>query len=152
MLKSIKRFFDDHLAPTDQGQRMDDEHVLRLAVAALLLEVGESDYQDHPAERDAVMEAVKNHFDLEQAEADALIELAESERAGATDYFQFTSLINRTYDQEQKKRVIEILWKVAFADGELHKYEEHLIRRLAELLHLPHRDFIAAKHRVMGEN
>jgi uncharacterized tellurite resistance protein B-like protein len=150
MLRSIKRFFDERLIPANQQQGMDDEHTLRLAVAALLLEVGESDYKDHPAERAAVMEAVKNHFGLEHDEADGLIELAESERAGATDYFQFTSLINRTYDLEQKKRLVEILWKVAFADDELHKYEEHLIRRLAELLHLPHRDFIAAKHRVTG--
>jgi uncharacterized tellurite resistance protein B-like protein len=149
MLRSIKRFFDDHLVPANQDQEVNDEHVLRLAVAVLLLEVGESDYQDHPAERAAIIEAVKNHFNLEHDEADALIELAETERVGATDYFQFTSLINRSYDLEQKKRVLEVLWKVAFADDELHKYEEHLIRRLAELLHLPHRDFIAAKHRVM---
>lgn len=150
MLRSIKRFFDDRLVFEDRDSAADSEHVLRLAVAALLLEVGESDYQDHPAERVAVMDAVKNHFGLDQEEADALIDLAETERAEATDYFQFTSLINRTYDLEQKKRVIEILWKVAFADDVLHKYEEHLIRRLAELLHLPHRDFIAAKHRVLG--
>jgi uncharacterized tellurite resistance protein B-like protein len=151
MLRSIKRFFDDHLAVESRDSTADSEHVLRLAVAALLLEVGESDYQDHPAEREAVIDAVKNHFGLEHAEADGLIELAETERAEATDYFQFTSLINRTYDLEQKRRVLEILWRVAFADNELHKYEEHLIRRLAELLHLPHRDFIAAKHRVLGD-
>jgi uncharacterized tellurite resistance protein B-like protein len=151
MLRSIKRFFDDHLVPVNRETDADSDHILRLAVAALLLEVAESDYQDHPAERAAVIEAVRNHFGLDRQEADGLIALAESERSGATDYFQFTSLINSKYSLEQKRGVIEILWRVAFADRELHKYEEHLVRRLAELLHVPHRDFIRAKHRIMEE-
>ncbi len=152
MLRSIKQFFDNHLNPQVEVPAPDSEYVLRRAVAALLLEVAESDYRDHPAERAAILDAVKRDFDLNRGEAEKLMDLAEAAREEATDYFQFTSLINRRYSQEQKRRLLETLWKVAFSDGKLHKYEEHLIRRLAELLHLPHKDFILAKHRVMERN
>ncbi|MEJ2426718.1 MAG: TerB family tellurite resistance protein, partial [Candidatus Thiodiazotropha sp.] len=74
--------------------------------------------------------------------------LGEREHAASTDYFQFTSLINKHYSAEQKVWLIEALWRVAFADQKLHQYEEHVIRRLSELLYVPHSDFIAAKLRV----
>ena len=93
---------------------------------------------------------MRHHFGLEPAEAEELIGLAEAEHADSTDYFQFTRLINDHYDYARKIRVVEALWRVAFADQELHKYEEHVIRRLAELLYVSHKDFINAKHRVLG--
>ncbi len=152
VLQSIKQFFDNHLNPEDKAPAPDGDHVLRRAVAALLLEVAESDYQDQPAERAAILDAVERHFDLNRGEAKKLMGLAKAAQEEATDYFQFTSLINRSYNAEQKRGLLEMLWKVAFSDGKLHKYEEHLIRRLAELLHVPHKDFILAKHRVMERN
>lgn len=150
MLDSIKRFFDTHLAPDSAEAKHDPEHAIRLAVAVLLTEIAESDHQRLPEEEAALLDAVQNHFGLDDDEAGELIALAEAEHAESTDYFQFTSLINKTYTHEQKIKVIEALWKIAFADQELHKYEEHVIRRLADLIHVPHKDFIATKHRVLN--
>lgn len=148
MLSKVKKFFDTHLAPNasipDQGQ----EHAIRLAVAALLVEVADADYQQQPEERQVLLDTIRDRFDLGVDEAASLIDMAEAEHANATDYFQFTRLINDQYSAEQKIAVIEALWSVAFADQQLHHYEEHVIRRLSELLHVPHHEFISAKHRM----
>ena len=148
MLNRIKRFFDQHLAADSMAQ--DPEHVLRLAIGALLLEMTHMDGEVWPEQRQAVEQAVQTCFDLNVSEANALLDLAEAERADATDYFQFTSLINGSYTLEQKVRLVETLWRVAYANEVLHKYEEHLVRKIADLLHVPHRVFIAAKHRSRG--
>ena len=83
------------------------------------------------------------------ATASDLISMAEQERNDATDYHQFTSLINKNFTAQQKVKIVECLWQVAFADGALHEHEEHLVRKIAELIYVPHRAFINAKHRVL---
>ena len=79
-------------------------------------------------------------------ELEILLKLALEEKHAAIDYHQFTSLINQHYSQEQKIKLIEMLWQLAYADHTIDKFEEHLIRKLAELLHVPHKHFIQAKH------
>jgi uncharacterized tellurite resistance protein B-like protein len=148
MLKRIKRFFDEHLSLDPTAPAQDAEHVLRLAIGALLLEMTRMDGEVRPEQREAVEEAVRHCFDLTEAEAMELLELAEAERADSTDYFQFTSLINRAYTPEQKIKLVEMLWRVAFANEVLHKYEEHLARKVSDLLYVPHTAFIAAKARA----
>lgn len=96
--------------------------------------------------------AVLEHFGLSDAEAKQLLELAEEERSDSTDYFQFTSLINGNYTTEQKVSLVELLWRIAYANENLHKYEEHLVRKIADLLHIPHSAFIAAKFNARGDN
>jgi uncharacterized tellurite resistance protein B-like protein len=77
-----------------------------------------------------------------------LIQLAEDEAGDATDYYQFTSLINRQFSAAQKERVIELMWEVAYADADLSAHEQHVVRKIADLLHVPHRAYIAAKLRA----
>lgn len=148
MLNRIKRFFDQHLALESIAQ--DPEHVLRLAVGALLLEMTHMDGEVWPEQREAVENAVNTCFGLTEEETAELLSMAEAERAEATDYFQFTSLINGSYTPEQKEKLVETLWRVAYANEALHMYEEHLVRKIADLLHVPHSVFIAAKHRSGG--
>ena len=150
MLNRIKRFFDQHLAAEPMAQ--DPEHVLRLAVGALLMEMTHMDGEVWPKQREAVEHAVRTCFDLAEGEANELLALAEAERAESTDYFQFTSLINRSYTPEQKERLVETLWRVAYANEALHMYEEHLVRKVADLLYVPHGAFIAANHRARGNS
>lgn len=149
MLNRIKQFFDQHLAAEpmarDQGQ------ALRLAIGALLLEMTHIDSERWPQECEAVRNALQTGFDLGEGAANELIELAEAERKQSIDYFQFTSLINSAYSQQQRVQLVETLWRIAYADAALHKYEEHLVRRIADLLYVPHSAFIAAKHRALGE-
>jgi uncharacterized tellurite resistance protein B-like protein len=149
MLNRIKHFFDQHLAAEPMAR--DKEHALRLAVGALLLEMTHMDSENWPEECAAVRRAVQAGFDLGDGEANELIELAEAERKQSIDYFQFTSLINTTYSSQQRVQLVETLWRIAYADAELNKYEEHFVRRIADLLYVPHSAFIAAKHRAQGE-
>ena len=152
MLKHIKSFFDQHLAPMSVTDDTQSEHVLRLAIGALLLEMTHMDGEVSPEECEAVETAVLEHFELSEDEAKELLELAEEERSESTDYFQFTSLINGNYTMEQKVSLVELLWRIAYANENLHKYEEHLVRKIADLLHIPHSAFIAAKFNASGEN
>jgi uncharacterized tellurite resistance protein B-like protein len=152
MLNKIKNFFDERLILGAVSGDPDTEHVLRLAIGALLLEMTHMDGEVWPEQRAAVEAAVLDQFDLEEDEAKELLELSEAERSESTDYFQFTSLINDVYMQDDKIRLIELLWKIAFANESLHKYEEHMVRRIADLLHVSHKAFIAAKFKARGDD
>lgn len=152
MLQRIKDFFDERLSPGSATTDEDAEHVLRLATGALLLEMVYMDGELRPEQCEAAKAEVLEHFGLDEEDAAKLLELAEAERADATDYFQFTSLINNNYAQEQKVALIERLWRIAYANKSLHMYEEHLVRKIAELLYVPHSAFIAAKHRAGGDH
>lgn len=145
MLQSIRRFFETHVgAATDAAPG----HSIELATAALLVEVSRIDRESTPQEREVVERAVREKFGLSGDEAAELVRLADAEVAQATDYFQFTSLVNRHFTAEQKQRVLELMWRVAYADAELSAHENHLMRKVADLLHVPHGDYIAAKMRA----
>jgi uncharacterized tellurite resistance protein B-like protein len=147
MLAQIREFFEQHLNPSGAGER-DPEEALRLAAAALLLEMTRMDHQVLPEELAAVAHALRDAFQLDESQVEELMAFAEAERAHSTDYYQFTSLINQSYGAGQKAKLIELLWRVAYADKVLDKYEEHLVRKIADLLYVPHSVFIAAKHRA----
>jgi uncharacterized tellurite resistance protein B-like protein len=145
MLKAIRDFFDQRLG---NARAAGGGHSVELATAALLVEVVRIDRDTEPAEMEAVLRAVHEKFGLTGEEADTLIALAEEEMRQATDYYQFTSLINQRFSQEQKERVIELMWQVAYADAELSAHELHLMRKVAGLLHVPDSAYIAAKMRA----
>ncbi len=86
--------------------------------------------------------------DPPEREVAELLELAEAERVESTDYFQFTSLINGVYTPEKKVELVELLWRIAYANESLHSHEEYLARKVADLLYVPHGAFIAAKYRA----
>ncbi|MCU7933761.1 MAG: TerB family tellurite resistance protein [Candidatus Thiodiazotropha sp. (ex Dulcina madagascariensis)] len=148
MLKAIKDYFDTYLSPDSGQEAQQQEQAVKLAVAVLLVEIAESDFEHAAEEKAVILQAIQRQFGLGRAAAERLMLLARQEHVESTDYFQFTRLINEHYSPEQKIKVIEALWQVAFADNRLHRYEEHVIRRLAELIYVSHNDFIAAKHRV----
>lgn len=121
---------------------------LNLAVAALLVEVLRADYDVTRAERQQVVQSIGKLLDLGPSDSVALMELAERRSDESHDLFQFTSMINQAYSAAERERLVEHLWRVARADETIHKYEEHLIRRIADLLYVPHSSFIAAKLRT----
>lgn len=149
MIIKIKRFFEQHIIVTESISGLAIEHQLQLASAALMIEVLYADYTVEQSELDTLRRVLQDNFDLNQDEADKLIQLAEDERTEATDYYQFTSLINEFYTQEQKRELVTRLWQMAYADQKVHKFEEHLVRRLADLLHVPHSAFIQSKHKAI---
>ena len=128
------------------------EHGLQLAAAALLFEIVRADAEVKEEERTVVRAAIQSTFGLSKEETDELMRLAEEESREATSLYEFTQLIDEAFTPEQKKRVVELLWLVAFADAEKHAHEEHLVRRIAGLLHVPHPDFIDAKIKARTES
>jgi uncharacterized tellurite resistance protein B-like protein len=148
MLNHIRKFFDEFIA-TESPDARDQDIAVRCAAAALLLEMAHLDDVLEPTEQAAILNAVREGFELSPEQAEELIACANEERTQATDYHQFTSLINGRFDAAQKERLIEALWRVAYADQVLCKHQEHLLRRLANLLHVPHSVFIATKLRVL---
>jgi uncharacterized tellurite resistance protein B-like protein len=151
MLDAIKAFFDRYIAPNPGDSKQAEEYRARIAVAALLAEVVRMDDEIAEAERQQVLASIAEKFSLSGEEAAELVALSEEEAREATDFFQFTSQINRAYSPEQKVTLIEHMWRVAYTDRTIHKYEDHLIRKIADLIHVPHAKFIAAKHRVREE-
>ncbi|VAX10725.1 hypothetical protein MNBD_GAMMA26-2443 [hydrothermal vent metagenome] len=151
MLQAIKQFFDHNIAPLSTQNDTENEHALQLATAALLFEMMRMDDEHSPQEQRLIQALITRHFTLSDTETEQLLALAEQEAEQAIDYHQFTSLINANFSIKQKIRIVEQLWQIAFTDGEIHKYEEHLVRKVAELLYVSHSDFIAAKHRAMPQ-
>jgi uncharacterized tellurite resistance protein B-like protein len=146
MLNRLQTFFDKFLS--GEGESATPlPHRLQLASAALMVEVLHADDTVLAVEENELRKILEQRFELSEAEVNALIELAHDEKHAATDYYAFTSLLNEHYSQQQKIDLVEDLWRLAFADEHLDRYEEHLLRRLAELLHVPHTDFIRTKHR-----
>lgn len=150
MLAKIKDFYSRLLAPVteDQGQSAD---ALKLAAVALMIEVMRVDDDKSKQEVDIIAQAAVRKFGVDYKRALELIELAELELQDATDYHQFTSLINQGYDAEQKQLILEFMWQVAYADGQLDPYEEHVIRKVADLLYIPHSEFIRLKEKTRSD-
>ena len=147
MLVSIKAFFSAELSLESSEN---EQCKIQLAAAALLIELSRADYQREPEEQAAIEAALKKGFDLDDAQLATLIDLAEQENHDATSLYQFTNLIKDEYSAEQRFELVKMLWQVAIADGEISKYEDHLIRKIADLIYLPHSQFIKAKLEVVG--
>ena len=147
MLRALVELFDSLSAPAS-GSPRDDERRLQLATAVLLVEVMRAEPESRPGEREAVMAALRSRFALSSEELERLVTLAEEKSRTANDFFAFTSTLNDHFSQPEKVRVVELMWQVAYADGDLADNENHLISRVAGLLHVTHGEYIAAKLRA----
>lgn len=146
MFNQIKLFLEQHLAlPSLQ---LPTEEQIQLAMVALFMEMMTMDDVCQATERNAILSLAQKCFGLTTEQAEALLTSAEQKRKQAVDYFEFTSLINKQCSLEQKIQFIQSLWKIAYADGVLDPQEEYLVRKLADLLYVPHSEFILAKLRV----
>ncbi|TNE81768.1 MAG: TerB family tellurite resistance protein [Gammaproteobacteria bacterium] len=148
MIDRIREFFTTQVMPSTQD---DTQQRIRLAAAALMVEVMVIDRHLDVDEQRKIRRLLQQQFQLSEEELEQLLLLAREEVDSATSLFQFTRLINDHYDADSKASLIENLWHVAYADQTLDKHEEALIRRIAELIYVPHRDFIQAKQRALGK-
>ena len=150
MIASIQNFFSQFIEPgiATGNANTAGTATLQIATAALLLEMMRMDSELKDEERQAIMLTLQKQFNLGKDQIDTLIVLAEQEAREATDYYQFTSLINKYCDAGQKIQIIENLWHVAMIDGHLDAHELHLMRKLADLLYIGHADYVAAKQRA----
>ena len=148
MFSTLQELFDTFTAGSPQDSPAQREHALRVAAAVLLVEVMRAEPTINPAERNAVFAALRDRFALDDAELAPLVESAETQSRIANDYFHFTSRINDNFSQPEKIELVEAMWQVAYADGVLDASENHVISKVADLLHVTHGEYIAAKMRA----
>jgi uncharacterized tellurite resistance protein B-like protein len=146
MLQKLKALFSDN-----DRNLLPSQRDLQLATAALLIEISKADRQRHPREFAAIIEAIRTAYALEEATLDELLSAAEAASENAPSLYDFTSVINERCSEEEKFKLVRECWRVAFADGNLDKYEDHTIRKIADLIYLPHALYIKAKLEVIGQ-
>lgn len=137
------------LASEGDGQGSDPVYARHLAAAVLLLEMEHADHSYEPAERAEIERQLQTFFDLAADEVAGLIASAESQSGETVSLHGFLQALNDGLDPSGKREVLEMLWRVAYADRHLDAHEEHFLRKIADLLHLPHREFIKAKLAVL---
>jgi uncharacterized tellurite resistance protein B-like protein len=124
-----------------------DVSALQRAAAVLLVIAARLDGHMAPDERGSIVHLLRTRLDVD--DAGALIHEAEEEAAASTDFYRVTRIIKDSLEPEQRAAIIEMLWEVACADGEVHDYEANLVRRVAGLLHVEDRDAGEARRRVL---
>jgi len=144
VLKKIQAFFAAE-APDD----VDDEAALHLAAAVLLIEVAKSDHSVGDMEIDRLKDVLRRDWSLDDADLTELVDVAHDAADANASLHGQVALINGNFSVQQKLSLVRGLWEVAYADDQLHHHEELLIRRLADLMHVSHTDFIRSKHRVL---
>ncbi|AOS95584.1 Tellurite resistance protein TerB [Microbulbifer aggregans] len=151
MLRQIRKLFEQIGESEDIEKR--DASDLRVISAALLAEVATVDHNLDERERETLAAVLQQHYRLEAAEASELVEEALSHREDATSLYEFTQTVNREFDDQNKYLLVRQMWQVALADGTIEPFEEHLIRRVADLIYLPHGLFTRARAeaREMGK-
>lgn len=145
MLSKLQEFFSQKL----HNEEKPLEQRLQLASAALLVELMLTDNQVKAEEERRISQILLQQFDISDQELNTLLTLAHNELKDSSDLYQFTRLINDHFSESEKYQLIVNLWEVAYADNELDKYEEHTIRKIADLIYIRHSDFIKAKHQVL---
>lgn len=141
LLKKLKALFE---APEHEHQESKEQR-MHMAAAALLIETARADFTQDGKEEAALTQLLTDNLSLKPADLKTLIEQADRQVDEATSLYEFTREINDHYSAGEKLQLIEMMWKVAYADGRLDKYEEHLIRQVAELTYVPHPDYIRCK-------
>ncbi len=141
------------ITPQENEPEIASEEAIRLAAISLLVQVAKADHSLSEQEESKLVELVNAHFnESKQLEHDELIDLAMAKSDASTSLYEFTSLINEHYSMSQKFQLITLMWQIAFSDNVIDSYEEHLIRRVADLVYLPHVNFMEAKHIAQQEN
>lgn len=151
MIAAIKKFFTERMQVGTETDKVDSSHALNLATAALLIEVMRADFAVVEEERQAVQTLLEKNLQLSAAEVDELFVLAEQEVVNSVSLFQFTALVDQRVSYAQKVSIIEMLWQIVYADKVMDKHEEYLMRKISDLLHISHSDFIKTKLRIMPE-
>jgi uncharacterized tellurite resistance protein B-like protein len=147
MLKAIRRVLgtsdaDAHPAPGHE------RHHLYVAVAVLLHEARRADYQEHGHESDAAERALAELFGLPPEACAALLQEGRDKGAQLTSFYAPVSVIKRDLSLEERIGLVEHLWRVSFVDGELSYYEDHYVRKIAHLLHVPNTQSMLARNRA----
>ena len=144
-LKALLADFSNELQQTNKPENSID---FNTGLAALLVEVMRADSKIEQSELDKIAEILKTQCELDERQVEVLIDKVRPMVEAALDLHQFVKEVNAKTSYEERMEVIELLWHVAFADGHLDDYEDHIIRKISSLMYVAHVDFVAAKIRV----
>jgi uncharacterized tellurite resistance protein B-like protein len=147
MLRALKRIFDPAQADTPAVPAHERRH-LQVAVAILLHEARRSDYTEGDAESDIAILALAEIFGVEPEVCTALLEEGRAKGEQLTSFYAPLTVIKREFSMEERILLIEHLWRVTFADGQLNLYEDHYVRKIAHLLHVPNTQSMLARNRA----
>jgi uncharacterized tellurite resistance protein B-like protein len=146
MLDALRTFLNDLAGDKPEARFADNDY--RLAAAALLVHVTVIDGATSPAERERLHAILKYRFELDDAATEELIAEATLVEGEAVDLYRFTSLLDRSLDEEGRRRIVEMMWEIIYADGRVNEFEDNLVWRVADLLHVPSRDRLELRRRV----
>ena len=145
MLRNLAELFAKLSPEALKAEGSDYTHSIQLAIAVLLVEVMRADSAHCSVERSTLRDVLRQRFELAPDELERLIELAELRSTEAHDLHSFTAVLNQSFNENERQNIFEELWQVAYADGRLDAHENHLMRRLADLLHIRHAAFVGTK-------
>lgn len=145
MFDRIRKIIEGNNTKTVPAQEQDPVFKRHIAASVLLLEAAHVDNECTDEEMDHVIETLKSNFDLSHEYTEELIGLAHEERNNAVDLWEFTNHMNQHYALDEKLAVMEDVWRIIHADGQLEKHEDHFAHKLANLLRLTHKQLIDAK-------
>jgi uncharacterized tellurite resistance protein B-like protein len=148
MLDGLRQFIADVISPTADGGRSLDDTGYRLAATALLVHVISLDGEPSEAARRKLHSLIESRFALSPGAADQLIASATLVEGEAVDLYHFTSVIMRSVDEQGRLRIVEMMWDLVYADGQISEFEDNVVWRAADLLGVSSRDRIDLKHRV----
>jgi uncharacterized tellurite resistance protein B-like protein len=148
MFQSFKDFLTEITHAPQADSPAEGAQRVQLAAAVLMVEVVRADGRMDASERAAALAALRRRFDLAPEALDALLDQAQDSARSAYDYQQFTSRINDAFNHDDKVRLVEALWQIAYADAHIDANENHAINKIAGLLHVTHGEYIAAKMRA----
>jgi uncharacterized tellurite resistance protein B-like protein len=147
VLNKLARFIERHLQSGGDSLALTD-HQKQLAISALLVEIAMADHHFSEIEANKLNQLLTQKFSLTTNEIADLIDLAKNESHDATSLHQFTQIVNTQCSASDKFRLIIAMWEMAYADGDLDKYEDYMIRKVADLIYVPHSEFIRAKNLI----
>lgn len=145
MFKALNLWFQDKLSQPDSNN---DSHTVELAASVLLYEIMRADDTFLQSEHDEFEKLLTTQFNLNSDELDVLLDKSQQHAKAAVDFQQFTRVLNDKCDLTQKYQILDALWRIAYADKHLDAHEIHLIRRISDLMHIPHSEFIKSKLKV----
>jgi uncharacterized tellurite resistance protein B-like protein len=150
MLDALRHFIADVISPTAHETRSFDDTGYRLAATALLIHVISLDGEPSEIEKRKLHSLLESRFGLDPGTADQLIAAATLVEGEAVDLYHFTSVIMRSVNEEGRLRIVEMMWELVYADGQVSEFEDNVVWRAADLLGVSSRDRIDLKHGVAG--
>lgn len=147
----MKNFFSKFFNKQEVIEEREVDKVVSACIS-LMIEVSLADQSIDESEIESLKKTLSNKFDIKEAEISSLISAGKESQEESTSLYEFTRVVNDDFSFEEKYSLIKSMWEIAFADGNIDKYEEYVIRKVSDLIYISHDDFIKAKLEVKNEN